>query len=349
VIDLRSDTMTRPTAAMREAIAGAEVGDEQYGEDPTVLELERRAAAWLGHEAAVFLPTASMANQIALRILTSPGDELLAEENAHVLINEQGGPAVFSGLVMRGLPGRHGTFSPEQVRASIRDWSSGHMPRTRLVSIENTHNSSGGRTWSLAQIDAVAEAAREHDLRLHLDGARLVNAAVALGVPPAEIGKRFDAVTLCLSKGLGCPLGALIAGSAEWMIAARRGKHLFGGAMRQAGIIAAAGIYALDHHVERIADDHARARRLAEGWAAAGLPVDPAATETNFVHIDLAPLGLTMPDAIARAEAVGVGISDTVNPTILRALTHLDISDDDIDRAIDVVPDALGAGARAGA
>jgi threonine aldolase len=349
VIDLRSDTMTRPTAAMREAIAGAEVGDEQYGEDPTVLELERRAAAWLGHEAAVFLPTASMANQIALRILTSPGDELLAEENAHVLINEQGGPAVFSGLVMRGLPGRHGTFSPEQVRASIRDWSSGHMPRTRLVSIENTHNSSGGRTWSLAQIDAVAEAAREHDLRMHLDGARLVNAAVALGVPPAEIGKRFDAVTLCLSKGLGCPLGALIAGSAELMIAARRGKHLFGGAMRQAGIIAAAGIYALDHHVERIADDHARARRLAEGWAAAGLPVDPAATETNFVHIDLAPLGLTMPDAIARAEAVGVGISDTVNPTILRALTHLDISDDDIDRAIDVVPDALGAGARAGA
>jgi threonine aldolase len=341
--------MTRPTAAMREAMASAEVGDEQYGEDPTVLELERRAAAWLGHEAAVYLPTASMANQIAVRILASPGDELLAEENAHVLINEQGGPAALSGLVMRGLSGRHGVFSPEQVRASIRDWSSGHMPRTRLVSIENTHNSSGGRTWSLAQIDAVGEAAREHDLRMHLDGARIVNASVALGIAPAEIGRRFDAVTLCLSKGLGCPLGALIAGPAELMIAARRGKHLFGGAMRQAGIIAAAGLYALDHHVERIADDHARARRLAEGWAAAGLPVDPASTETNFVHIDLAPLGLTMPDAIARAEAVGVGISDTVSPTVLRALTHLDISDDDIERAIDVVPDALGAGARVGA
>ncbi len=212
-----------------------------------------------------------MANQIALRILTQPGDELLAEENAHVLINEQGGPAVFSGLVMRGLPGRHGTFAPEQVRAAVRDWSSGHMPRTRLVSIENTHNSSGGRTWSLAQIDAIAETAREHDLNLHLDGARLVNAAIALGVPSAEIGRRFDAVTLCLSKGLGCPLGALIAGSAELMVAARRGKHLFGGAMRQAGIVAAAGLYALDHNVDRIADDHARARRLAEGWAAAGL------------------------------------------------------------------------------
>jgi threonine aldolase len=283
-----------------------------------------------------------MANQIALRILTRPGDELLAEENAHVLINEQGGPAVFSGLVMRGLPGRHGTFAPEQVQAAVRDWSSGHMPRTRLVSIENTHNSSGGRTWSLEQIDAIAETARANDLNLHLDGARLVNAATALGVPSAEIGRRFDAVTLCLSKGLGCPLGALIAGSKELMVAARRGKHLFGGAMRQAGIVAAAGIYALDHNVERIADDHARARRLAEGWAAAGLPVDPAQTETNFVHIDLGPLGLTCREAESRAAAEDVGISDTVNPTIMRAVVHLDVSDDDIARAIDVLPRALG-------
>ena len=262
---------------MREAMANAVVGDEQYGEDPTVLDLEQRAAAFLGHQAAVFVPTASMANQIALRILTQPGDELLAEENAHVLINEQGGPAVFSGLVMRGLPGRHGTFAPEQVKAAVRDWSSGHMPRTRLVSVENTHNSSGGRTWSLEQIDSIVETAREHELNLHLDGARLVNAATALGVPAAEIGRRFDAVTLCLSKGLGCPLGAVIAGSTDLMVAARRGKHLFGGAMRQAGIVAAAGVYALQHNVERIADDHARARRLAEGWAAAGVPVDPRA------------------------------------------------------------------------
>ena len=176
-----------------------------------------------------------------------------------------------------------------------------------------------------------------------------MNAAIALGVPAAEIGRRFDAVTLCLSKGLGCPLGALIAGSAELMVAARRGKHLFGGAMRQAGIVAAAGVYALDHHVDRIADDHARARRLAEGWAAAGLPVEPSQTETNFVQIDLAPLGLTMQEAVARAAAVGVGISDTVHPTILRAVTHLDISDDDIERAIELVPDALGARARVSA
>jgi threonine aldolase len=343
MIDFRSDTMTQPSAAMRRAMAEAEVGDEQYGEDPTVLELERRAAAFLGHEAAVYVPTATMANQIALRILTRPGDELLAEENSHVLLNEQGGPAVFSGLVMRGLPGRHGTFAPEQVSAAVRDWSSGHMPRTRVVSIENTHNSSGGRVWTLEQIDAVVAACRAHDLNVHIDGARIVNAAVALGVPAAEIGRRADAVTLCLSKGLGCPLGALVAGSKELMVAARRGKHLFGGAMRQAGIVAAAGVYALEHNVERIADDHARARRLAEGWAAAGLSVDPAQTETNFVALDLSALGLTAQQAIDRAEAAGVGISDTVHPTILRAVVHLDISDDDIERAIEAVPAALGA------
>src|SRR5258705_8146560 len=274
--------MTRPTAAMREAIANADVGDEQYGEDPTVLELERRAAAWLGHEASVFLPTASMANQIAVRILASPGDELLAEENAHVLINEQGGPAVFSALVMRGLPGRHGTFAPEQVRAAVRDWSSGHMPRTRVVSVENTHNSSGGRTWSLEQIDALAETAREHDLKLHLDGARLVNAATALGVPSAEIGRRFDAVTLCLSKGLGCPLGALIAGSTELMVAARRGKHLFGGAMRQAGIVAAAGAYALGDNAHPIAPRPTPAPPPAQGGGAARPPPEPAETQTDI-------------------------------------------------------------------
>ena len=279
--------MTQPTPGMRDAMAHAVVGDEQYGEDPTVLELERRAAAFLGQEAAVYVPTATMANQIALRILTQHGDELLAEENSHVLLNEQGGPAVLSGLVMRALTGRHGTFAPEQVRGAVRDWSSGHMPRTRVVSIENTHNSSGGRVWTLDEIDAVAAVCRDVGVPMHLDGARLMNAVVASGVPAAEFGRRFDtvalgvssaeigrradAVTLCLSKGLGCPLGALVAGSAELMVAARRGKHLFGGAMRQAGIVAAAGVYALDHHVDRIADDHARARRLAEGWAAAGL------------------------------------------------------------------------------
>ena len=342
MIDLRSDTMTQPTPAMREAIANAVVGDEQEREDPTVIELEERAAAFLGQDAAVFLPTASMANQIALRILTRPGDEVLAEENSHVFINEQGGPAVFSGLVMRGLPGHRGRIAPEQIRAAMRDWSSGHMPVTRLVSLEDTHNSAGGRVWPLDELDGIVETARELDLRVHLDGARIVNAATALGVPTAAIGRRTDTVTLCFSKGLGCPLGAIVAGSAELMVAARRGKHLFGGAMRQAGIVAAAGIYALDHHVERIADDHARARRLGDAWAAAGLPVDPEQVETNFVFLDVGPLGLTPAEAMGRLEAAGVRLSPTVHPTILRAVVHLDITDEDVERAAELAPAALG-------
>jgi threonine aldolase len=332
---------------MRAAIAAADVGDEQRGEDPTVAALEHRAALFLGHEAAVYVPTATMANQIALRILTHAGDELLAEEESHILINEQGGPAALSGLVMRALRGTNGRFTPEQVRASIRDWRSGHMPITRLVCVENTHNSSGGRVWPLEELRALAETARDLDLRLHLDGARLVNASTALGIAPAEIGAVFDTVTLCLSKGLGCPLGALIAGSQELMVKARRAKHLFGGAMRQAGIVAAAGLYALEHHVDRIAEDHARARRLADGLLDAGLPIDLDQVETNFVHVDVALLGLTRAEARARLEAGGIALSSTVHPTVMRAVTHLDVGDDDITRAIELIPRALGALVRA--
>ena len=346
MIDLRSDTVTQPTPEMRAAIAGAAVGDEQEREDPTVLELERRGAALLGQADAVFVPTATMANQIALRIQTEPGDELLAEETSHLLIYEQGAPAAFSGLVTRGLPGEAGRLAPEQIRAAIRG-TSNWQSRARLVCVETAHNSSGGRVWPLGQVEAVVSVAREHDLRLHLDGARLVNAAVALGVPTAEIGRHFDTVTLCLSKGLGCPLGALVAGSAELMAKARRGKHLFGGAMRQAGIVAAAGLYALDHHVDRLADDHARARRLAEGLRDAGLPVEPEQVETNFVQLDLRPLGLDRDEALERLRREGVGLSGTPHPTVLRALTHLDITDEDIDRAVEAIPRALGALAHA--
>jgi threonine aldolase len=347
VIDLRSDTITRPSPGMRAAMAAAEVGDEQRREDPTVIELERRAAAFLGQEDAVYVPTATMANQIALRILTQPGDELLAEENAHVLINEQGGPAALSGLVMRGLPGDRGRFSPAQVRAAIRDWRSGHMPVTRLVCVESTHNSSGGRVWPVEELQVLEQTARELDLRLHLDGARIANAAVSLGVEPAEIGRRFDTVTLCLSKGLGCPLGALVAGSRELTVKARRAKHLFGGAMRQAGIVAAAGVYALDHNVGRLADDHAHARRLAEGLVEAGLPVDLEQVETNFVQLDVGPLGLVTSDARQRMNEAGVALSSTVHPTVLRAVTHLDVSGEDVERAIELIPRALGALVRA--
>ncbi len=342
-IDLRSDTATRPTPGMREAIARAEVGDEQKREDPSVNELERRVAELVGQEEAVFLPTATMANQIALRILSEPGDELLADAWSHLFINELGGPAVHSGLVMRPLEATDGRFSAEQVREAVWDRRDTHRPITRLVSIENTNNSAGGRIWPLDVIAAVAEVCRELDLRLQLDGARLMNASVGSGVPAAEIGRHFDAVTLCLSKGLGCPLGALVAGSEERMAKARRLKHLFGGAMRQAGIVAAAGVYALDHHVALLADDHARARRLAEGWHAAGLPVDPEQVETNFVQLDVEPLGLSKWDVIGALKEAGVGVSNTVHPTRLRALTHLDVTDEDIDAAIELAPEALAA------
>jgi threonine aldolase len=341
VIELRSDTLTQPTPEMRQAIANAVVGDEQKREDPTVLELERRAAELLGQEEAVFLPTATMANEIALRIQTEPGDVLIAEEHSHVFVAEQGGPAVHAGLFVRPLPGYAGRITPEQIRAVMTDPRSGHEPRTRLVSLENTHNSSGGRVWRLDEIDAVVRVVRELELAVHLDGARIFNASTALGVPAAEIGGRFDTVTLCLSKGLGCPLGALVAGSEELMVKARRAKHLFGGAMRQAGIVAAAGVYALEYHVERLADDHARARRLAEGLAAAGIAIDVDAVETNFVQIDVAPFGLNKAEALERLKQEGVGLSSTVHPTKLRAVTHLDVSDEDIERAIELIPRAL--------
>jgi threonine aldolase len=338
VIDLRSDTLTQPTAAMREAIATALVGDEQKREDPTVNELERRGAEFLGQEEAVFLPTATMANQIALNILGRSGDALLVERHAHIMLSELGGPAAHSGLLTIGLQGTNGRFSPEQVVSEIRDRTSAHVAPTRIVAVENTHNSAGGRVWPLGEIDAMVATCREHDLLVHLDGARLVNAAVASGVPPARIAGAFDTVTLCFSKGLGCPLGALIAGSPELMAHARRGKHFFGGAMRQAGIVAAAGLYALDRHVDRIADDHARARRLAEGLVEAGLKVDLEQVETNFVQIDVGP---DRADAIERLKERGVLVSTTVHPTIVRAVTHLDISDEDIEVAVEAIPAAL--------
>jgi threonine aldolase len=337
--------MTKPSRAMREAMASAEVGDEQEREDPTVLELERRVAGLLGQEEAVYLPTATMGNQIALAILGVRGGELLVEERAHIMLSELGGAAYHSGLQTRGIPGRRGRISAEQVRAAV--WSDGDFwtPRPVVLALENTHNTAGGAVWPLAELRETVAAARDLGLRTHLDGARLLNASVASGVPAAEIASPFDTVTLCLSKGLGCPLGALIAGSHDLMRRARVGKHRFGGAMRQAGIVAAAGIYALDHNVERLADDHARARRLAEGWAEAGLPVDVGLVETNFVQLDVAALGLGEQEALGRLREEGVLLSQT-KPGVLRAVTSLEIDDEDVEHALAAVPRALGAAVR---
>ena len=346
-MDLRSDTVTRPTPGMRAAIAAADVGDEQMREDRTVNELQERVAALLGQERALFLPTATMANQIALRILARPGDVLIAEEHSHVLVYEFGGAAVHAGLVTVGLPGTGGRLTAEQVRAATSTVVDDVDQRPGVVVLENTHNVSGGRVWPLAEIDAVATVARAAGVAVHMDGARLMNAAVALGVDSAEIGSRVDTVTLCLSKGLGCPLGALLAGPSELMARAWREKFLFGGAMRQAGIVAAGALYALDHHVERLAVDHERARRLAVGWHEAGVPVELDRVETNFVQIDTARLSVSREDALDALRDAGVAMSPTFGPTHIRAVTHLDLEDEDIERAIELVPAALAPHVRA--
>jgi len=343
VIDLRSDTATRPSAGMRAAIAAAEVGDEQRREDPTVNALQERTAVLLGQEAALFLPTATLANQIALKLHSRPGDVLVAERHAHVVIYEYGGAAAHAGLMVEAIQGTHGRFGVDELEAVTHPSTKSADQRPAVLALENTHNSSGGRCWPLDELEGVTAAARERGMRVHLDGARLMNASVATGDSAASIGGLFDTVTLCLSKGLGCPLGALLAGSGETIERAWREKHLFGGAMRQAGIVAAAGVYALEHNVDRLAEDHARARRLAEGWHAAGLPVDLDQVETNFVQLDVGALGLDRDAALALLREAGVGLSSTIHPTVIRAVTHLDLDDAAIDEAIERAPRALGA------
>jgi len=343
VIDLRSDTATKPTPEMLAAMAAAEVGDEQRREDPTVNELQRRAAELLGQETALFVPTATMANQIALRMLGRPGGQLLAEERTHVLVYEAGGPAVHSGLVMHGLPGVAGRITPEQIRAVAGNADDLQAPS--VVVLENSHRSSGGRVWPFDELAEVVATARELGIAVHLDGARILNASAASGIPAAEYGRLFDSVTICFSKGLGCPLGAVIATSEQRFAEAWRGKFLFGGALRQAGVVAAAALYAFDHHAVQLADDHRRARRLAEGLAAAELPVDPDATETNFVAVDVGSVGMPTADAVERVRAEGVLVS-TLRPGVLRAVTYPGVTDEDIERAVDAIPRALGALAR---
>jgi threonine aldolase len=325
MIDLRSDTHTKPSPGMLAAMAAADVGDEQYLEDPTTNELQRRMAELLGHEAALFLPTATMANQVALRAQTKPGSMLLAEEHTHILVWEWAGPAIHSGLHMKGVRSEHGRVTPEDIAEQ-----EAHVLGPRgVVVLENTHRSSGGRIWPLDAFAATVAAARDRGLVVHLDGARLFNAAVGAGLPPSAWARQADSVTVCFSKGLGCPLGAILAGSAELIERAWEGKYLLGGALRQSGVVAAAALYALDHNVDRLAEDHRRACRLADA-----LGLEP--TETNFVSIP-DPLG----EAEARAREHGVLLGD-LRPGWLRAVTHLDISDDDIEQAIEVLPEALG-------
>jgi threonine aldolase len=332
LVNLYSDTQTRPTPEMRRAMAEAEVGDEQRFEDPTVSELCARVAALLGFEAAVFLPSGTMCNEIAFRLHIRPGgDEVILHRSSHPLIAEAGGPAAFAGAMVQPLDTPAGMFTGDDVRAALRTPGNRYEPRSRLVSVEQTANMVGGRVWPLSQLRDVVDVARDAGLRLHLDGARLMNAVVAAGVPAAEFTAGFDTAWLDLTKGLGAPVGAVLAGSAELIEEAWRYKQMLGGAMRQAGILAAAGLYALDHNVERLAVDHENAARLAGGLREAGYEVWPV--ETNIVIFDVEGDAREWCDAL---EAQGVRMG-AIGPSTVRAVTHLDVGADAIARALEAV------------
>ncbi|MDA0184684.1 threonine aldolase family protein [Solirubrobacter phytolaccae] len=331
LVNLYSDTQTRPTSAMRTAMAEAEVGDEQRFEDPQVTALCARVAELLGMEAAVFLPSGTMCNEIAFRLHIRPGgDEAILHRTSHPIIAEAGGPAAFAGAMMYPLDTPLGMFTADDVRGALRRPGDRYSPRSRLVSVEQTTNMAGGRVWPLAQLRDVVAAAREAGLRLHMDGARLMNAVVASGVPASEMTAGFDTAWLDFTKGLGAPLGACLAGSAELIDEAWRYKQMLGGALRQAGIVAAGALYALDHHVDRLAEDHANAAVLARGLAELpGVTIDPDAVETNIVifeHDD--PEGLC---ARLREQDVVMG---AIGPRRVRAVTHLDVDAEAIQRAL---------------
>jgi threonine aldolase len=338
MIDLRSDTVTKPSAAMRQAMAAAEVGDDVYGEDPTVNRLQERVAELLGKERALFVPSGTMANQSALKAATQPGDEVICDRGAHVAAFEGGMPAAFSGLMLYLLDCPRGLIAPEQVAAALRP-ADHHYPRSRVVELEITSNRGGGSIYPIEQVRAIVRVAREHGLWLHLDGARLWNASVATGIPPKTWAAEFDAVCVCLSKGLGAPVGSLVAGSADFIDRVHRVRKMLGGGMRQAGLLAAAGLYALDHNRERLADDHANAKRLAQGLAdlpAVGL--DPADVETNIVIFDL--LGRDAKPLAAECKARGLLIH-AIGPRRIRLVTHLDVSRAQCEEALAILRELL--------
>jgi threonine aldolase len=338
-VDLYSDTVTRPTPEMRRFMCEADVGDEQKHEDPTVNLLQEMVADLLGKAAAVFLPSGTMCNEIALRVHCRPGEEMLAHHTAHPIHFESGGPAALAGVNVRPLDGPRGQFDAATLENGIRP-DSRHFPRSRLVWVEQTSNLGGGSIWPLERVRAVTEVARRHRLATHLDGARLLNAVVASGVAAREWAAPFDSAWIDFTKGLGAPVGAALAGSRDFIAEAWRLKQQMGGAMRQAGIIAAGGVYALRHHIKRLAEDHANARRLAEGLAALpGIAVDPATVETNLVFFELTGR-LDAAAFVERLLARGVRMG-ALGPRTVRAVTHLDVSAAQIERALAAAGEAV--------
>jgi len=334
-IDLRSDTVTKPSPEMRAAMASAEVGDDVYGEDPTVNRLQERVAALLGKEAALFVPSGTMSNQIAIKCLTQPGDEIICEYESHIYTYEASGPA-FNSLVMpRPVKGHYGVMAIEDVVRAIRP-DNIQTGQTSLIEVENTHNRAGGTIYLLAEIEKLAEIANEHRIPMHLDGARLMNAAVSTGIAPAEYAKYFDSVSLCLSKGLGAPIGSVLSGSRNFIAKALRVRKIFGGAMRQVGILAAAGLYALDHNVQRLKIDHENAWLLAQGLSEIeGLYIDKQQVQTNMVIIFARSPRWTTEKIVQQLLEKGIGMN-AVDQERIRAVTHLDVSRDQILETIEI-------------
>ena len=335
-LDLRSDTVTQPTAAMRAAMAAAPVGDDVFGEDPTVQRLQERIADMLGKEAALFVPSGTMSNLIGVRVHCRPGDELICEAECHIYYYEQGGYAQLSGVAVRPVQGESGVMRPEQLVDLVRP-EDVHFARTRLVCLENTHNRGGGRIQPYPAVEAICRWAHQQGLKTHLDGARLFNAVVATGIEASRWAEHFDTVSVCFSKGLGAPVGSALAGSREVIAEAVRHRKVLGGGMRQAGILAAGALYALDHHIDRLADDHANARRLAEGIRSIGrLGLVSDRVDTNLLFFRVDPSWGAASDFSSRLRQRGLRMNAFDRHT-LRAVTHLNVNTDDVDHAIDIL------------
>ena len=342
-IDLRSDTVTQPTAAMREAIANAPVGDDVYGDDPTVNSLEERVAALFGHEAALFCPTGSLANQLSIRTLVKPGEELLVETRSHIVRAELGAAATFSGITTRTWPAEDGLLRAEDPLAIAHENAGPYLVSTKAIAVENTHNFGGGTVQPIAEIEKLSVAARARGIAMHLDGARIWNAHVASRVSFADYGKHFDTISVCLSKGLGAPVGSLMISTKERIQEARIWRKRYGAGMRQVGILAAAGHYALDHNIARLAEDHLRAQKIAVALAAIDPSlVDPKKVVTNIVGLELSKVGITAGELASRCKEAGLWIS-ALGPHYARLVTHLDFDDAQCDQAIEILKGALVA------
>jgi len=340
LIDMRSDTVTRPTPAMREAMLRAEVGDDVMAEDPTINALQERVAALFGKEAALFVSSGTQANQISIKAYTQPGDEVIADAICHPVRSELGASALISGVQVAMIPTVRGVYTREAAAKLIRadHWM---QPKTSLLWVENTHNAGGGTVFPLDALDGLRALSNERCIPLHIDGARIFNAVVASGIAPAEWGRRCDSLSFCLSKGLGCPVGSMLMGTPEFIKRARRLRQIYGGGWRQAGILAAAGLHALDHHVERMAEDHANAKWFAERVSAMqGVELVYADTQTNLVFLDVAPSGLAAETVSQRLRERGVALAMR-GGTTFRAVTHLDVTRADVEQAARALQEAL--------